>query len=172
MNWNGISVAVIGSLVAWRALWMAAGVPDTTAIADDVRRNIQLQLGSSPNALTPLPPEPWRVSFAGVENGDLTLGATELIPSGTDVWDASLPVWITPGRDQQPGWARWDDNGDGVVDDPGELGAAWSDDHCVVEMPGEVPPSGRVIDHGAFRPSNRNNDAAPLRYRFNLISSS
>ncbi len=166
MNWNGISVAVIGCLVAWRGLWLAAGVPDTTPIADDVRRDIETQLGYSPNADAQPEPEHWRVSFARFASGDLKHRASELIRSGADVWDASLPIWITPGPDQQPGWAGWDDNGDGVIDDSGELGAAWSDDRCVVEMPGAKQPRGRVIDHGAFRPLHRDGDAGTSRYRY------
>lgn len=152
MNWNAITLAIIVCLAAWRALWLAAGVPDTTAIADDIRARMEDQLaapGHGPHGS----PERWRVSMREIafeparRNPILVLDRI-----GVDQWDAELPIWITPGRDRQPGWAGWDDNGNGTVDESAELGAAWSDDGCIVELPGQQPPSGRIIDHGAFRP--------------------
>ncbi|TWU19905.1 hypothetical protein [Allorhodopirellula heiligendammensis] len=170
MNWNGITLAIIGALAVWRALWLAAGVPNTTDLADRVRREAQSQCDPLPRSPVSPSQERWRISFASVaDQRSTSRGAPQIVATGTDVWDPDLPIWITPGRDRAPGWADWDDNGDGVVDDSGELGAAWSDDHCVVELPGMSPPQGRVIDHGAFGPRQSSGDARPQRQHFNVV---
>ncbi|TWT75146.1 hypothetical protein [Allorhodopirellula solitaria] len=157
MKWNWISIALVACLAGWRGLWLAAGVPDTTATADRVRQVIETQIGST--AAKEANDTPWRVSFAPVGHHTInTPSSFEIVPVGTDLWDASLPVWITPGRDRQPGWAGWDDNDNGEIDDSGELGAAWSDDFCVVQMPADPAPDGRVLDHGAFRPLPPNDE--------------
>lgn len=158
MYWNGLTLAIVICLAVWRVVWLAAGVHDTTAIADDIRTQIEDQLGSPSDVRDRTPeggvrPERWRVSIREMDSTPKRPRSSfELDRVGVDQWDAELPVWITPGQDRQPGWAGWDDNGNGIVDEPAELGAAWSDDDCVVAMSGEQLPSGRVIDHGAFRP--------------------
>lgn len=136
------SVAVIlFALVAWRAAWLIAGVPDSTDQAEPARA-LAVQASES---------DSFRISFA-----DVTLdsnGPFKLQRVGTETWDPNAAVWITPGEDQQPGWATWDDNGNGEIDEPAELGAAWSDDFCVVEHDGQMQqPSGRIIDRGAYVP--------------------
>lgn len=175
MNWNSLTFVIVVSLVAWRLLWLAAGVQDTTAIADRIRAQIENQLGLPSDVHGGGPegdghPERWRVSMRDMDSA-LTQSSSsfELDRIAVDQWDAELPIWITPGRDRQPGWAGWDDNGNGIVDEPAELGAAWSDDDCVVAMPGEQLLSGRVIDHGAFRPITASVLKAGQRVRFDAV---
>ncbi len=171
MNWNAVTIAVVACLVVWRCVWLASGVPDTTASADAVREEIQRRLGLDTDWVihadgdANAPPEQWRVSFEHVESNNQPLRLTD---AGIDVWDNTLPIWITPGRDAHPGWAGWDDNGDGTIDDSGELGAAWSDDRCVVQMPSEKSPGGRVIDHGGFRRMHPGDNLNIARHHFQL----
>ncbi|MCM2370011.1 hypothetical protein [Aporhodopirellula aestuarii] len=161
MTISRISIALVVCLAVWRGVWLMSGVSDTCAIADGAAaaaselvatQDVLIAGGAGETNSRPAA-VPWRISFANWEkNPDAVQSQINLRRSGTDLWDASLAVWITPGNDGQPGWATWDDNGDGVVDDPGELGAAWSDDFCVVQFPGAPAPAGRVIDRGGFRP--------------------
>lgn len=82
-----------------------------------------------------------------------SLGQTEITIS---VWDADATVYVTAGPDGAPGIAGNDDDGNGVVDDLGELGATGSDDFVVA--PGqagyEAAKNGktlsRVISRGAI----------------------
>ncbi|WP_044250462.1 hypothetical protein [Rhodopirellula sp. SWK7] len=153
-----LTIVVVLCLVIWRGVWLTSGVENTCSTADfaaaEARRMLGVGASSNANAAPERSPRPssvgWRISFAAAQDGVAMPFA--LRQSGTDVWDDELPVWITPGKDGQPGWATWDDNGDGTVDEPGELGAAWSDDFCIVQLPGQTPPEGRIIDHGGFRP--------------------
>lgn len=169
MSWNWITFTIVICLACWRAVWLAAGIPDTTEIADDIRSRIVAQLGPPEDACD-VPPERWRVSLSELDVHPANPRTSfEIVRIGVDQWDAHLPIWITPGRDRQPGWAGWDDNGDGITDEPGELGAAWSDDDCVVAIPGELQPEGRVIDHGAFRPILPAAAIDARRVRFNAV---
>ena len=76
-------------------------------------------------------------------------------------------VLICPGEDRRPGHARFDDNGDGVVDDSGELGAIHSDDVSLAPADeGYVlaarDDACRVISRGAFVPDDRGRKAIEL----------
>ena len=51
-------------------------------------------------------------------------------------WDPSALVYVTVGLDMKPGAAAVDDDGNGVVDDRGELGATGTDDQVLT--PGDV----------------------------------
>lgn len=72
------------------------------------------------------------------------------------VWDAGASVYVAAGPDGAPGIAGHDDDGNGVIDDLGELGATGSDDFVVA--PGqsgyEAAKSGktlsRLISRGAI----------------------
>ncbi|MBL6723864.1 MAG: hypothetical protein ISQ09_02110 [Rubripirellula sp.] len=68
-------------------------------------------------------------------------------------FDPRAVVAILPGKDLQPGVAGVDDNGNGVTDDRGELGATHSDDRCEA-MSAEVAQSmgvrPLVLQRGAF----------------------
>ncbi len=78
-------------------------------------------------------------------------------------WDPAAAVYLTPGADALPGVALVDDDGNGSVDDPSELGATGSDDRVVApeqtlvteplpavsSAPGE---SARVVSRGAMVP--------------------
>ncbi|TWU01553.1 hypothetical protein [Neorhodopirellula pilleata] len=156
---SNLSVAVaiiLLALVTWRAAWLFAGVPDSTAQADTARDLATRELGALNLATQEPAANAFRISFA-----ELPLGFDEpfqLQQTGQMIWDPGAAIWITPGNDQQPGWATWDDNGNGKIDEPAELGAAWSDDFCVVEKDGQSQqPSGRIIDHGAYVPTSKNN---------------
>lgn len=170
MKRNFCILIAVAVLVGWRGMWLASAVPDTTAWADTAAELAQQQLDRQHPRLETFS-EQWRISFAAWEQNALAARFPfALQASGQDLWDKTLPIWITPGRDGQPGWAGWDDNGDGVIDDDGELGAAWSDDFCVVQLPGEPPPLGRIIDHGAFRPlEHLPPPGAILRQRFDVV---
>lgn len=49
-----------------------------------------------------------------------------------EVFDPQALVYLQPGADGAPGVAGVDDNGNGVVDDKGELGATRTDDRIMV----------------------------------------
>ncbi|EMI54439.1 hypothetical protein [Rhodopirellula sallentina] len=192
----------IALLALWRGVWLASGVPDTCSQADVAATAASLEVrgknNSSDGSFSDSPLHdgnvPWRISFASSQekrdtsepsssqNTDSAASQKNvtLRETGIEIWDASLPVWITPGEDGQPGWASWDDNRNGVVDEPGELGAAWSDDFCVVQLPGKPAPPGRIIDRGGYRslrPSDRQDhdrknasgDSRSLRYSFDFV---
>jgi len=96
--------------------------------------------------------------------GELHLAALASLPSrplgrrdvGIGVWDPAASVYVTAGPDGAPGIAGIDDDGDGVVDDPGELGATGSDDFVVApgQLGYEAAKSGqtlsRLISRGAI----------------------
>ncbi len=68
-------------------------------------------------------------------------------------FDPAARVRLLPGLDCQPGTADVDDNANGMIDDPGELGATFSDDQCIVEAsrsaPSKIVPS-IVLQRGAY----------------------
>jgi hypothetical protein len=70
-------------------------------------------------------------------------------------FDPAARVRLLPGADGQPGTIDFDDNANGVIDDPGELGATYSDDQCIIEAsesaPSEIKPS-VVLQLGAYVP--------------------
>ncbi|HBJ39024.1 MAG TPA: hypothetical protein DDZ51_30615 [Planctomycetaceae bacterium] len=82
-----------------------------------------------------------------------SLGQTEIT---VGVWDQAVPVYVTAGPDGAPGIAGTDDDGSGVVDDLGELGATGSDDFVVAPgQPGYEAAAGgqalsRLISRGAI----------------------
>ncbi len=146
-----LTLALVSGFVGWRGMWLASGVPDTTHLADEARTQVGRSVKELENA--PLLVN-HRLSFAAYERGEALTGSPmTVLPQGLDVWDDKMPVWVTPGRDAAPGWKDWDDNGNGIVDDESELGAAWSDDFCIVQLPGHPTPVGRIIDQGGYRPS-------------------
>jgi hypothetical protein len=149
--WFRFTFVVIIGLVGWRGVWLASGVPDSTTLADHARAQISRSTKELENAPTLVR---HRISFATLERDQaVARSPMTVLPQGLDVWDDTLAVWITPGQDTAPGWKTWDDNGNGIVDDESELGAAWSDDFCIVELPGHPTPVGRIIDQGGYRPS-------------------
>lgn len=134
--------------VLWRSVWLTAGLADTTWQADIVRSRV---LPATQEELDLPDPVQWLVTFpseiADQDSGKIPADYELLSVSG---WDSDQPVWVVAGDDGKPGWINWDDNGDGVVDDMKELGAAWSDDFCLVSR--ELPDGqiGRIIDRGGF----------------------
>jgi hypothetical protein len=66
---------------------------------------------------------------------------------GIAIWDPNVAVYLTAGPDGAPGVAGHDDDGDGVIDNLGELGTTGSDDFAVV--PGhaqyEAAATGMVV---------------------------
>ncbi len=78
-------------------------------------------------------------------------------------WDTAAAVYLTPGADALPGVALVDDDGNGAVDDPSELGATGSDDRVVAPeqtlvteplpaVPSAPGESARVVSRGAMVP--------------------
>jgi len=192
-------------LMAWRAVWIGAAVPDDGHDADAIVRHLRAaerRAGLADEAVASesidveyrvLPGSARRDATATLLNqqpdtsrgvapshGDVrelasladALNRYGLVVTAVERWDEQAPIWITPGRDGQPGWQGWDDNGDGRVDDAGELGAAWSDDLCVVTA--NQPDVGgpvRMIDRGAFVPAGAGMGFdQQARYRVTLAS--
>lgn len=139
-----IAVLLIGC--AWRGMWLAAGVRDTTAIADAVRSHLQTLVADETGDVSTL-------AYFDT-TGAFNRSNWRLV--SRQKFDPDAKVWIVPGTDGEPGWAGWDDNQNGVVDDRGELGAAWSDDHCVTPADQLYMPlyrsRSRVINRGAYVP--------------------
>ena len=75
-------------------------------------------------------------------------------------FDPDAPVFVTAGADERPGQAGFDDDQDGVLDNPSELGAVFSDDATLAPTdPGyaaaaaeTAPLLARVISRGAYVP--------------------
>lgn len=104
----------------------------------------------------------FRVGQAGVAP-DRTFSRADLLQSVRtqhDRWqfyrlDPAALVLLEAGPDGSPGIAGFDDDDDGVVDDPSELGAVGGDDRC---LPPSHPdydlamdqPVTRVISEGAY----------------------
>ncbi|SMP78037.1 hypothetical protein SAMN06265222_12437 [Neorhodopirellula lusitana] len=167
-RWCAVGCAsLIVALVGWRAAWLSASVPNVTADADVARFLVEQETGS------------FLISFADSPGDPLPLsrqaGKPRFVAEGASEWDASLPIWITPGEDGQPGWATWDDNQNGAVDEPAELGAAWSDDYCVVQLPDasesakQELTAGRILDRGAYRPASDTDLSPRTRYVFETL---
>ena len=74
------------------------------------------------------------------------------------VWDPQAAVFVSAGKDGQPGMADVDDDGNGAIDDRLELGATGSDDPVLTPEHPEYASarSGRVpallLSRGAMRP--------------------
>lgn len=142
------------ALVAWRVVWLSAGVRDVTAEADRVRAMVLDEIRGNANA--------YLVTFVNAAD---TGSPPSWHVGEEEVWDSELPIWITPGADGMPGWAGWDDNRNGEIDEANELGAAWSDDFCVVEMDHQTSaPNGRVLDRGGFRKTKKGEQPDRIRY--------
>lgn len=158
MHWMVAITIVV--LVGWKAVWLSAGVPDVTADADRARLRALQLLSDNPSA------NGYRLSLVDHPKELVKEAVTPILQmTGAESWDTQLPIWITPGEDGLPGWAGWDDNGNGEVDELMELGAAWSDDFCVVESDGmRVKPIGRIIDRGAYRKTRDGEQPDRLRY--------
>ena len=82
-------------------------------------------------------------------------------------YDPKAVRWVIAGRDGVPGHPGWDDDGNGLVDDHRELGAAWSDDLLVVTS-AELPPPGpaKSMGTGGFRPAD--GTFQPTRWRIEI----
>lgn len=81
-------------------------------------------------------------------------------------FDPAARVRLLPGLDGQPGAADFDDNANGVIDDPGELGATFSDDLCIVEAshaPANLIEPSIVLQRGAYV-ATRKQITKPNRY--------
>lgn len=69
--------------------------------------------------------------LAGLDSSGWPLLPPELARLSVRVWDPAAAVYVTAGPDGKPGTAGADDDGDGAIDDVGELGASDSDDVVV-----------------------------------------
>ncbi|PHQ32828.1 hypothetical protein [Rhodopirellula bahusiensis] len=153
-----LTLVIILAGCVWRGLWLSAGVADQTYIADSTRAELLTQVADE-----------LKTRGQVVDSQDLT--QVEVLAFFADAdstvddsaswqlesvqrFDSDAEVWIVPGADGKPGWDGWDDNQDGTVDDLGELGAAWSDDHCLTPLdPGyeQVDPAhSRIINRGTY----------------------
>jgi hypothetical protein len=160
-----LTLALVLAGCIWRGLWLSAGVTDQTLVADRTRAELLNQVSDAcqQNGGLPSPTDRHDIQVLA-----FFADTTESLRTddGSSTWqlesiqrfDPDAAVWIVPGADGQPGWDGWDDNQDGTVDDLGELGAAWSDDHCLTPLdPGydQVDSShSRIINRGAYVPSN------------------
>ena len=84
-------------------------------------------------------------------------------------FDAAAEVIIDAGQDGQPGRKNADDNANGVVDDPREIGAVGSDDRCLAPSDEGYAEALQdeatvVISRGAMVPAG---EAEPVERWFN-----
>ena len=96
-----------------------------------------------------------RIEFHGVDHRiDLMIASSQ--PS-VSTWDPSALVYVTVGLDMKPGAAAVDDDGNGVVDDRGELGATGTDDRVLTPGDGGYQDAeagsvmAAVLSRGAMR---------------------
>lgn len=127
-------------------LWLTSGVSDLAGRADLDRRRARVAAEAEAEAAKL--PAGCRVDV----HVHLANEVGAVVVRQWFRWDDSAPVWLVPGPDGQPGWATWDDDGNGIVDDDSELGTAWSDDHCWPIGAADVPSGSRVISRGGFVP--------------------
>jgi hypothetical protein len=104
-----------------------------------------------------------RLTLRGPNNESLlSIDPASFDAVGISQWDAEAPVFVTAGRDGQPGVALVDDDGNGVVDDRLELGATQSDDEMLTpDGPGyPQAENGSVVamtlSRGAMRAVEKN----------------
>lgn len=71
--------------------------------------------------------------FSAARSGD------EALTIQVSRWDPQAVVYVSAGSDAQPGVAGVDDEGNGVVDDPAELGATGSDDEVLTPEHPDYP---------------------------------
>ncbi|MCC9642335.1 hypothetical protein LOC71_08615 [Rhodopirellula sp. JC740] len=187
-----VSLGLITAGCVWRALWIVACVPDRTDTADQVRKVVTTSIQQD------LRVAGWSESQIDAAELSLLVRAAKS-PASSDVnpdlsnwnrtsvqrFDPEAEVWIVPGKDGQPGWAGWDDDQNGTVDDRSELGAAWSDDHCVTPLSPDFPAipreRSRIINRGTFVASDwktvatansTDSQSSNLRWRFVYTNSS
>jgi hypothetical protein len=138
----------------WAALWLDE-VGGATAIVPDGAGRLRMSRDQATvTQLVATIQEPLTLR-------DLDVSAWPALPEPLShlslwVWDPTVPVYVTAGPDGQPGIAGIDDDGDGVIDDLGELGASHSDDRVVAPhqsgyseaVAGEI--IARVISRGSL----------------------
>ena len=144
------SLAMAG-LVVWRMGWLSAGVTDQTASADAIRLNA-IAMTSEVLGVRFDPSSDTRWLLFMNQNGTQHSISPDSI--AVQAWDEDAPVWIVGGADAKPGWAGWDDDRNGTIDDVSELGAAWSDDECTTAANSITESlAHRIISRGAFLPA-------------------
>jgi len=155
---------------SWRLAWISIDVDANAKAGPNIRgtailRSVTDELvavnitsllpDSDGEAIATLTPQ-WLVDLDAATISSLplqSLGQSEL---SIGVWDADASVYVTAGPDGAPGIAGNDDDGNGAVDDLGELGATGSDDFVAAPgQPGyEAAKSGqtlsRLISRGAI----------------------
>ncbi len=126
-----------------------------TAIMPD--SNGRLRIGRGLRAIGDRNIDGWNTdTLVGLDHTDWPALPPRLARLSVHRWDESAPVYVTVGADGKPGIAGIDDDGDGVIDDLGELGATGSDDRVVApQQPGyRAAAAGeivsRVISRGAL----------------------
>jgi hypothetical protein len=137
--------ALQGASVLWTDASgsVVATVPDAQGRLR-ISRGLALSADITAHDLSELDPSDW------------SLLPPQLSRLTVHVWDATSPVYVTVGSDGKPGIAGVDDDGDGVVDDLGELGATGSDDEVVAPgQPGYLEAASgkieaRIISRGAL----------------------
>ncbi|GAB5513955.1 hypothetical protein [Rhodopirellula baltica] len=168
---NVLMVVVVVVGCVWRGLWLSAGVTNSTSVADVTRTELLRQITDELKT---------RGHVAGPQNlqsvqvlayfGDASSAEPSVAASrswkldSVQRFDPNAEVWIVSGADGKPGWDGWDDNQNGTVDDLSELGAAWSDDHCLTPLDSGYervdPVYSRIINRGTFVPSDFESFAA------------
>ncbi len=99
-----------------------------------------------------------RDPLAAVQSSELAqIPATQLHDASLEWFDPEAEIVLTAGADGAPGRRGIDDDFDGVIDNPSELGAIGSDDHCATPTDPDFDqhinrPFSRVVDHGAYAP--------------------
>ncbi|KLU02510.1 putative transmembrane protein [Rhodopirellula islandica] len=158
---NVWTLALVLAGCIWRGLWLSAGVADRTSVADTTRAELLNQVNDAWTQNRNLPRSTdWNDVQVLAFFTDATASPRPV--AGSSKWqlesvqrfDPDAAVWIVSGPDGKPGWDGWDDNQDGTVDDLGELGAAWSDDHCLTPLDPDFeqldPSNARIINRGTF----------------------
>ena len=168
---NVLMVVVVLLGCVWRGLWLSAGVTDSTSVADATRTELLRQIADELKARGQVagPQDLHGVQVlayfdeAGFADSTVASSRSWKLDS-VQRFDPDAEVWIVSGADGKPGWDGWDDNQNGTVDDLSELGAAWSDDHCLTPLDSEYeqvdPAYSRIINRGTFVPSDFESFAA------------
>lgn len=142
---------------SWKLAWIAvdgdasAAIRGTAILSDDSAELLAVDitsllpdsLGKANATLTPSWLDKLRIANVAAPPSQ-PLGQSKI---DIGIWDAEVPVYVTAGADGAPGIAGHDDDGSGVIDDLGELGATGSDDFVVAPgQPGyEAAISGRTL---------------------------
>lgn len=153
--------ASVAAEPSWRIAWFTASPASSdtqpfpirgTAIIRDlngifISADISSLLGPSLDSATEFLTHHW---LSGLRNADIrSLPNQTLRHRRLDLatWDDTAPVFVTAGPDNAPGIVNHDDDGNGVLDDLGELGITGSDDFVVAPgQPGyEAASTGQTI---------------------------